>query len=140
MQTALQEKTMLIAFLKAENQQLSARLQELTQKYEQELQSMNEQGMMLQMELEQRDNLLQVEREQREQENHREFDNTRSVQENTRSAQENPRHLAAPPMKRSDNSQMLLERSRMESFDNNSRVMELEMHIGKLNSELNLRD
>jgi hypothetical protein len=33
----------------------------------------------------------------------------------------------------------MLDRSRMESFEN-TRVMELEMHVGKLNAELNLRE
>jgi hypothetical protein len=42
-------------------------------------------------------------------------------------------------MRRSDNSQLVLDRSRMESFEN-TRVMELEMHVGKLNSELNMRE
>lgn len=42
-------------------------------------------------------------------------------------------------MRKSDNSQLVLDHSKMESFDN-TRMVELELHVGKLNSELNMRE
>lgn len=76
------------------------------------MRDMNEHQEMLQMELQQKEGQLQ----------------------------QTVRQTSNIQMKRSDNSQMILERSRMESFENNSRVMEMEMHINKLNAELNMRD
>lgn len=76
------------------------------------MRDMNEHQEMLQMELQQKEGQLQ----------------------------QTVRQTSNIQMKRSDNSQMILQRSRMESFENNSRVMEMEMHINKLNAELNMRD
>lgn len=42
-------------------------------------------------------------------------------------------------MRRSDNSALMLDRSRMESFEN-THIMELEMHVGKLNAEMKMRE
>lgn len=56
-----------------------------------------------------------------------------------RDAQLRERAFLNSPMRRSDNSQVMLDRSRMDSFDN-TRTIELEMHIGKLNSELRMRE
>lgn len=47
--------------------------------------------------------------------------------------------LKVSTMRRSDNSQLLLDRSRMDSFEN-TRMLELEMHINKLNAELTMRE
>lgn len=111
LQSAYEEKCMLVALLKRENDQYSTHYQQLEEKYQQDLQQMQQHATMLQMELEQRDAQLRE----------------RAPLSNN------------SPMRRSDHSQLLLDRSRMESFDN-TRVMELEMHIGKLNSELNMRE
>lgn len=84
---ALEEKSMLVGLLRKENEQFQAHLEELEQRHEQELREMHEHATMLQMEVEQRDAQLRE----------------RS-------------HLKTSAMRRSDNSQLLLDRSRMESF------------------------
>jgi uncharacterized small protein (DUF1192 family) len=103
---------MLLGLLKKENEQLQAHLHEFGRRYESEMHEMNEHTTMLQMEIEQR-----------------------KAQFHERSLMKNS------AMRRSDNFQLIMDRSRMESFEN-ARVMELEleMHIGILNAELNMRE
>jgi uncharacterized small protein (DUF1192 family) len=84
---------MLVGLLKKENEQLQAHIHEFELRYESEMHEMNEHTTMLQMEIEQREAQLRE----------------RSLMKNS-------------AMRRSDNSQLMLDRSRMESFEN-TRVM-----------------
>lgn len=95
---------MLVGLLRKENEQFQAHLEGLEQRHEQEMREMHEHATMLQMEVEQREAQLRE---------------RAPMQTST--------------MRHSDHSQLVLDRSRLESFEN-TRVMELEMHVGKLNA------